>query len=162
MTNTLHEQLHNKHIRSESTPINRDSLRSGNEQPLRDPASNTESDEIGGNSLPELQNALGIADKTLILRLMAQAAGAINIGRTNEPVDDDFVATLVRGIGSKGELEGMLAVQTVATHALAMEFIRRAAQDPTNAGIDLNLSRATELLRVFVLQLEALDRHKGA
>jgi len=93
---------------------------------------------------------------------MAQAAGAINIGRTNEPVDDDFVATLVRGIGSKGELEGMLAVQTVATHALAMEFIRRAAQDPTNAGIDLNLSRATELLRVFVLQLEALDRHKGA
>jgi len=46
--------------------------------------------------------------------------------------------------------------------ALAMEFIRRAAQHRSKAEIDPNANRATEVLRVFVLQLEAHDRRRAA
>jgi hypothetical protein len=54
----------------------------------------------------------------------------------------------------------------VATHNLAMEFMRRAAligKGLTVDEIDSNAIRATEMLRTFVTQMEALGqcRDKG-
>jgi hypothetical protein len=74
----------------------------------------------------------------------------------------NYVATALRGIGSKGELEGLVAAQMVATHSQAMEFLRRTVrEEQSNAGIDLNLNRAMKLMRMFATQLESLDQHKG-
>lgn len=94
----------------------------------------------GGNSLRELQESLGIADPGFILKLVSQTGNATPIARPDEPVDWNYVATALRGIGSKGELEGLLAAQIVATHSLGMEFLRRSVRhEQSNAGIDLNI-----------------------
>ena len=43
-----------------------------------------------------------------------------------------------------------------------MSFLARAAfQGQTPEGIDANVNRANKLLRIFMAQMEALDRHCG-
>jgi hypothetical protein len=119
------------------------------------------SDQGCGNSLPELQQSLGIGDTQLILRLLSQTGGATPVEGPDQRVNWNYVATALRGIGSKGELEGLLAAQMVATHNLGMDFLRRCVrQEQSNAGIDLNLNRGLKLLRMFATQLERLDHHK--
>jgi hypothetical protein len=72
-----------------------------------------------------------------------------------------LVAAL-HGIHPRDELEGLLAVQMVTVHNLAMEFLGRAAmkEQPT-PGVDLNVNRATRLLRTFTAQIEVLNRYRG-
>jgi hypothetical protein len=66
------------------------------------------------------------------------------------------------GIAPRDELEGMLAVQMVSTHTLAMEFLRRAAlPGMPDLGVEVNVNRATKLMRVFGTQMEALSRYRG-
>jgi hypothetical protein len=116
----------------------------------------------GGNSLPALQESLGMADGELVLKLLAQTGNATPIAGPDRPVDWNYVASALRGIGSKGELEGLLAAQMVATHSLGMEFLRRSVrQEQSNVGIDLNLNRSLKILRMFATQLERLDHHRG-
>ena len=50
----------------------------------------------------------------------------------------EFALHALRGIGPKDQVEGLLAVQMLATHNLAMEFMSRAAhKDQTTEGTDL-------------------------
>ncbi|MBV9393512.1 MAG: hypothetical protein JOZ84_03785 [Methylobacteriaceae bacterium] len=66
------------------------------------------------------------------------------------------------GIAPKDELEGMLAVQLVASHSAAMECYRRAMlAEQTFEGRQAALSQAGKLSRTHVLLLEALNRHRG-
>ena len=66
------------------------------------------------------------------------------------------------GMGPKDELEGLLAVQMIGVHSLAMECLRRASREgQTPDGIDANINHATKLLRTFTAQMEALNRHRG-
>ncbi|MFA4971622.1 MAG: hypothetical protein WC683_03340 [bacterium] len=68
----------------------------------------------------------------------------------------------LHGIKPKDELEGMLAVQMVGTHNLAMTFMARAMlEGQTCDGVDANISRATKLMRTFTAQIEALNRYRG-
>jgi len=53
----------------------------------------------------------------------------------------------------------MPAAQMVTTHTLTMRFLG-TAQYP-NVVIDSNLNRGTKLLRTFLMQLEALNRHRS-
>ena len=109
---------------------------------------------------PSCNNRVG--DPELILKLLSQTGCATPIEGPDEPVNWNYVATALRGIGSKGELEGLVAAQMVAPHGQAMEFLRRSVrQEQSNAGIDLNLNRAMKLLRMFATQLERLDHHRG-
>jgi hypothetical protein len=117
---------------SQSAPGNSEDTNTRREPELRNLQQARESGVVGddgqkgGNSLPELQESLGIADPGLILKLLSQTGNATPIARPDEPVDWNYVTTALRGIGSKGELEGLLAAQMVATHSLGMEFLRRA------------------------------------
>ena len=56
----------------------------------------------------------------------------------------------------------MLAAQMVTTHNLAMRFLGSTspAKYP-NVVIDSNLNRGTKLLGPFLIQLEALNRHRS-
>ena len=66
------------------------------------------------------------------------------------------------GIAPRDAVEGMLAVQMVATHGAAMECFRRAHLTDQNAhGYQLCLSQANRLVRSFAALSEALDRHRG-
>ena len=68
----------------------------------------------------------------------------------------------IHGIGPKDELEGLLAVQMMSVHSLAIECLRRASCEGQNEiGMDANINRATKLLRTFTTQMEALNRHRG-
>jgi hypothetical protein len=67
----------------------------------------------------------------------------------------------IYGIGPKDELEGLLAVQMVGVHSLAMECLSRASRCQTMEGLDADINQATKLLRTFTAQMETLNRHRG-
>ena len=74
-----------------------------------------------------------------------------------------YALATIHGIGPKDELEGLLAVQMIGVHNLAVECLRRASlKDQTTEGMDANIQRATKLLRTFTAQMEALNRHRGS
>ena len=59
-------------------------------------------------------------------------------------------------------LEAVLCVQMIGVHRTAMRFITRAtAPGQTDEGADLNVLRATRLMRLFTEQTEALLRLRG-
>ena len=65
-------------------------------------------------------------------------------------------------IGARDAIEGMLAVQMVATFEAAVECYRRAAlAEQTFAGRELGLKYGEKLVRSFAALTDALDRHRG-
>ena len=65
-------------------------------------------------------------------------------------------------IEPRGQIEGLLAAQMVATHSAAMDCLRRAMLDgQTFEGRNLNLKHATKLLSLYARQVEVLDKHRG-
>jgi hypothetical protein len=71
------------------------------------------------------------------------------------------IATLME-IAPKDGLEGVLAAQMVATHNSAMECIRRAAlENQTFEGRNMALNHAQKLLRLYLEQMKALNKHRG-
>ena len=71
------------------------------------------------------------------------------------------VAT-AQGIGPRNAVEGLLAVQMIGVHNLAMECLKLASiKQQTQEGIDVNVHRAVRLLRTFTSQVEALNRNQG-
>ncbi len=72
------------------------------------------------------------------------------------------VIAVLCGIKPQDEVEGMLATQMVATHAAAMECLRRSMiQDQDFKGHDNNLRHAEKLMSIFAKQLETLNRNRG-
>ena len=69
---------------------------------------------------------------------------------------------LTRGIAPRDALEGMLAMQMVATHNVAMEMLRRMLISEQPADIVNRLSnQASKLLRVFCEQVDTLNTYRG-
>lgn len=68
---------------------------------------------------------------------------------------------LLNGIHPQDEIEGMLAIQMIAVHNMAMETMKLAMitnQHPQ--WIESNLNHATKMLRTFAAQMEALKRYR--
>ncbi len=108
-----------------------------------------------------LMEATGAADLGLSQLLVNQAlrsrdgSGSV-VQRANE------VLAALHGIRPRDELEGMLTVQMVATHNLAMELTARAMlPSQTSDGLNYNVNRITKLMRTFTAQMEALNRYRG-
>ncbi|MFQ5932079.1 MAG: hypothetical protein ACE5MM_06710 [Nitrospiraceae bacterium] len=55
----------------------------------------------------------------------------------------------MQGIAPQTDLEGMLATQTVATHNLVMELMRRSAAAEYAESLRVNGNLSTKLLRLF-------------
>lgn len=110
-----------------------------------------------------LTPALGVSDPGLAAALAQQLAVTLWIpGGVDAQERMDAAIAALKGIAPSGELEGMLAVQMVATHSAAMECLRRAAlAEQTFAARDMNLKHATKMLTLYARQMEALDRHRG-
>jgi len=103
----------------------------------------------------------GTKDPDLMCYLVGQAADAIQ--RTEKPQADvlNKAVAALAGIGPRDELEGMLAVQMVAVHHLAMECMKRARRSQPIEGMNYHINCATKLQRTFVAQVEALNRYRG-
>ncbi len=107
-----------------------------------------------------LKQALGIDDTDLMAHLVQQVANVIF--KENEATACNHALAAIHGIGPRDTLEGLLAVQMVATHNAAMEMLRRAmVLNQTFEGSNTAVNQATKLLRTFATQMEALNRHRG-
>ena len=116
-----------------------------------------------GGVKPGLKHILGTDDKDAGERLLTQVFRTIrgcnetNVERYLKPV-----LPILRGIGPKDKLEGLLAVQMVRVHYVAMDFLSAASRrDCSMEASDRYLNGAVKLLRTFTAQMEALNRYRG-
>ena len=95
--------------------------------------------------------------------LLTQLAATVEfVEQTGLAAACNYAVALLHGIGPQDPLEGLLGVQMIGTHNLAMKFLRLAAvQNQTFEGHDANVNRAAKLLRVFAAQVEALTKYRG-
>jgi hypothetical protein len=73
----------------------------------------------------------------------------------------NIAVAILNGIQPQDELEGMLAIQMIGVHNLAMETMRRAMiTGQTLEGKQANVNEATKMLRTYTAQMEALKRYR--
>jgi len=109
-----------------------------------------------------MKEVSGTEDAELQGRLLDQAVGAVPDFVGQELKSFDCVVAALHGIGPKDALEGMLAVQLVAVHMIAMECLKRAAlPNQIDLGVEVNVNRGTKLMRTFASLTEALSRYRG-
>jgi hypothetical protein len=106
---------------------------------------------------------LGVSDRECALELMHQLTMANpSLTTTNGMSLINHNSVLLAEIEPRTGLEGMLAIQMVAVHHLAIEMLGRAArQNATVEAVNSAINRATKLSRTFVAQMEALDKHRN-
>ena len=108
----------------------------------------------------QLDSILGTCSKVLQDYLIAQLASIGGEGADRSAAVSRGVAVLA-DIAPKTALEGLLAVQMVATHELAIEFARRARRADVLPQVTAHANLAVKLERAFVAQVEALERLRG-
>lgn len=112
-------------------------------------------------------NFMGTSDIELQLQLMFESTSLMGV--TTEDViagkglsAGKRVAAAIRGIDPQDELQGLLAVQLFASHNLAMTFCRRAVHpEQSSEGIDANVARASQFMKLFLEQASCLQKLKG-
>ena len=112
-----------------------------------------------------LHQTFGTSDDDLVPKLFSQVAAAMpNWHAEDTGSSDDQLLAALHGIGPRDTLEGLLAVQIVAGHNLAMAYLARATPEQPDMAVDLNLNRSMKLMRLLPAQIEALHHHrdKGA
>jgi len=101
--------------------------------------------KLAGNSNLRM---FGTNNPDSILALAKQVQGVVR-GAAGERDSQNFKCALdtINGIGPKDELEGLLAVQMIGVHSLAVECLARASlKGQTPEGMDANINHATKLL----------------
>jgi hypothetical protein len=114
--------------------------------------------------LTRFMSAFGTSEAAFAnLMLYGILNAACEGGSENPPSEQDINQALaaVTGIGARDEIEGMLATQMVAMHVAAMTVLRRLKGSETIPQQNSNGNLAVKLLRTFVAQIEALQRHRG-
>ena len=108
------------------------------------------------------EHMFGIRDESAVLALGHQIVSVTpNYNEENGRDVKGALATLA-GIAPTNVLEGLLAVQMIGVHNLAIEYMRRASlTGQTTECVDRNVHRAVRLMQTFSSQLEALHRHRG-
>lgn len=110
--------------------------------------------------------ATGSANKDYALKLISQVAGGCfnTSGKDIKVHTADMVnesAGVLLSLAPKDEIEGMLCTRLLVLHDQAMQYMARAAApEQTHAGIDLNINRATKLMRLYNETLDALNKHR--
>jgi hypothetical protein len=147
-----------EHGRLSLEPAKREKKRSRGRH-LSDASSN-------GNSLskqePESLRIFGTNNPDSTRALEEQLFAVATTFTGNDLQNFKYGLATIKGIGPRDELEGLLAVQMIGVHSLAVAcLIRASLKGQTQEGMDANIHRATKLLRTFTAQMEALNRHRG-
>lgn len=105
----------------------------------------------------------GIQSKEFADHIVAHAAQALVSPRANNATD-----VLIKGMYAMKEMaprdatEAMLAAQMIAVNDAAHVFLSNATRNgQSSEAADLNVLRATRLMRVFIEQIETMQRLKG-
>ena len=112
-------------------------------------------------SIEKVQKSLvGVSGHEAFNKLLNQASNSCNAGSHDDKLNS-FMPLLL-DIAPKDSLEGMLAVQMVATHNMAMEMAGRAMYtEQTVEGVEMNINRSTKLMRTFTAQIETLQKYRN-
>jgi hypothetical protein len=110
--------------------------------------------------------AIGCKASELAMTILGQVISleSPNAGKNSEQQTTELLNAIAILIEMKPTTatEAMLAAQTIGSHKLAMEFLRRAMlEGQTSEGIDANLLRAIRLMRLFTEQTAAMNKLKG-
>ncbi len=103
--------------------------------------------------------AVGSVDPRAINSLLNQAAETV--AGDDAAQKGNAALTLLAGIQPRNEVEGMLSVQMVGCHNLAMAMLRRATKTERVQFLAVYANLASKLLRTFTAQTEALARLRG-
>ena len=121
---------------------------------------NTE-DEVNAN-VKAILKACGTDDMDLMNMLVNQLGMIMPSCFTKNENRMNGALAMLSGIAPKNELEGMLAVQMVSSHILAMETAKRSMiEGQMNDSVTENINRCNKLMKTFVLQVEALSKLRG-
>jgi hypothetical protein len=117
--------------------------------------------ESGPSLAPAVHRTFGTSDGDLTAELLLQVTRALPNAGPLDPLGNHALAAL-HGIAPRDSLEGLLAVEMVSVHNFAMDLMARGAmKGQSPEGMERCGNLATKLLRTFIAQIEALDRHRG-
>lgn len=116
----------------------------------------------------KMLEALGTPDSELQSYQLGQAIQTFNGTASADGFNNDKIApsannalAILTGIQPQDELEGMLAVQMIGVHNMAMETLKRAIlAGQSFEGKQVNINQATKMLRTFMAQMEALKKYR--
>jgi len=116
----------------------------------------------------KMSEAFGTADHDLSNYLLAQVAGTFEGTVSSDGHDNKAIVTAINmamavlnGIQPQDEIEGMLIVQMIGVHNMAMATLGRAnLKTQTFVGRQANTDQATKMLRTFAVQMEALKKYR--
>lgn len=108
-----------------------------------------------------LSKATGTVHKDLARDLIVQALMVLppRVGEEQHALDAIISALLE--IGPRDGLEGMLAVQLISLHRLAMQHLRKASTEKDPGMAFYRENQAAKTLRLFRSQLEGLFRYRS-
>lgn len=123
----------------------------------------------GASVEAHLNAVLGCKTTEMALGVLAQVVDIEDPNRAQIMGSQEQVDRIMsKAIASLAELEpatateALLAAQMVGAQRMAMTFMRRALFDgQTQEGVDVNVARATRVMRVFNEQIEAMAKLKG-
>lgn len=118
--------------------------------------------------MAKLLEAFGTPDVGLQNYLLIQVGGTFSGVISSGKIDYDKMAdcfnnaiAILNGIQPKDEIEGMLAIQMIGIHNMAMECIGRAMRTKRVDHMNLYINGGTKLSRVFANQMEVLKKYRG-
>jgi hypothetical protein len=115
----------------------------------------------------KMLEALGTPDSCLQSHLLDQVIQTFKGTVSTDGVDSDKGAlacnnalSILDGIQPQDEIEGMLAVQMIGVHNMAMDCIGKATRTEWVNKMSTYTNGATKLLRAFAAQMEALKKYR--
>lgn len=116
------------------------------------------SEKHNSNSIQKL--LLGVSGQEAFDQLLNQLVDSMP--GTNRDYKINSLIPILLDIAPRDSLEGMLAIQMIATHNMAMEMTKQAIlAEETSHGIDANLNRVNKLMRSFTIQMETLQKYRN-
>ena len=117
----------------------------------------------------QMMESFGTPDEEFQTFLLNQVMETFRGCHSSEGYDESRLAeftnntmAILHGIAPKDEIEGMLAVQMIAVHNLAMTTMSRTMiSDQTFQGRQAGVNQATKMLRTFTTQMEALKKYRS-
>ena len=107
-----------------------------------------------------LCGVLGLNDIHLAAHLLSQLVSAGALHAPKNEVELNAILGAVAAFCPRDGAEALLAAQAVVLHQHAMGLLSRAAATPLSGLSEVRLGLAERLMRLFLLQVGALDNHR--
>jgi hypothetical protein len=125
-----------------------------------------ESDEkkLLDSLIPHIRGVVGVKHAELADHLVAQLAGRYLVPGNCESADKALALAIqaFTEMAPQNLTEAMLAVQLIGVNEAANNFLRRAmVTDQPPSLVDANVLRVTRLMRLFLEQVELMQRLRG-